>query len=210
MLAPAVLDPSHLFQHLGYAAILVIVVLGNAGVPAPEESVLVLGGYLAWHGRLHLPLVIIVGVVSASLGDNLGFWAGRHYGQRAVARLPLPPARVAQAQALIARYATRAVFFARFVPGFRTVAGPLAGAGGLPPLRFFAANLLGAICYVPCPVLVGYGVGYGLGDWLERRRHAWGLFKEDAALFAAILAVAGVAFIVITWAHDRRGARAPS
>jgi membrane protein DedA with SNARE-associated domain len=210
MLAPAVLDPSHLFQHLGYAAILVIVVLGNAGVPAPEESVLVLGGYLAWHGRLHLPLVIIVGVLSASLGDNLGFWAGRHYGQRAVARLPLATARVAQAQALIARYGTRAVFLARFVPGLRTVAGPLAGAGGLPPLRFFAANLLGAICYVPCPVLAGYGVGYGLGDWLARRRHAWGLFKEDAALFAAILAVAGVAYIAITWAHDGRGGRAPS
>jgi membrane protein DedA with SNARE-associated domain len=210
MLAPAVLDPSHLFQHLGYAAILVIVLLGNAGVPAPEESVLVLGGYLAWHGRLHLPLVIIVGVVSASIGDNLGFWAGRRYGQRAVARLPLPPARVAQAQAFIARYGTRAVFFARFVPGLRTVAGPLAGAGGLPPLRFFGANLLGAICYVPWPVLAGYGVGYGLGDWLERRRHAWGPFKDDIALFAAILAVGLAAFIAMTWARDRRGARAPS
>jgi len=206
MLAPGVLDPNHLFQHLGYAAILVIVLLGNAGVPAPEESVLVLGGYLAWHGRLHLPLVIIVGVVSASLGDNLGFWAGRHYGQRAVTRLPLPPARVAQAQALIAHYGARAVFAARFVPGLRTVAGPLAGAGGLPPLRFFAANLLGAICYVPCPVLVGYGVGYGAGDWLERLRRATGLFKEDTALFAAILVLAGVALIVMAWARGRRAA----
>jgi membrane protein DedA with SNARE-associated domain len=172
MLAPAVLDPSHLFQHLGYAAILVIVLLGNAGVPAPEESVLVLGGYLAWHGRLHLPLVIIVGVVSASLGDNLGFWVGRRYGPRAVARLLLPPARVAQAQALMARYGARAIFAARFVPGLRTVARPLAGAGGLPPLRFLAANLLGAICHVPPPVLAGYGVGYGLGDWVERLRRA--------------------------------------
>ena len=71
-------------------------------------------------------------MVSASLGDNLGFWAGRRYGRRAVARLPLPPARVAQAQGLIARYGTRAVFAARFVPGLRTVAGPLAGSGGLP------------------------------------------------------------------------------
>ncbi len=204
MLAPGVLDPSHLFQHLGYAAILVIVLLGNAGVPAPEESVLVLGGYLAWHGRLHLPLVIIVGVVSASLGDNLGFWAGRHYGMRAVARLPLPPARVAQAQALIARYGTRAVFVARFVPGLRTVAGPLAGAGGLLPLRFFAANLLGAVCYVPWPVLAGYGVGYGLGDWLERLRRDTGLFKEDVALFATIVALAGAAFIAMTWVRSRQ------
>ncbi len=206
MLAPAVLDPSHLFQHLGYGTILVIVLLGNAGVPAPEESVLVLGGYLAWHGRLHLPLVILVGVVSASLGDNLGFWAGRRYGRRAVARLPLPPARVAQAQGFIARYGARAVFVARFVPGLRTVAGPLAGAGGLPPLRFCAANLLGAICYVPWPVLAGYGLGYGLGDWIERLRRAAGL-REDAALFAAILAVAALAFIAMTWARARRAAR---
>jgi membrane protein DedA with SNARE-associated domain len=209
MLAPAVLDASHLFQHLGYAAILVIVLLGNAGVPAPEESVLVLGGYLAWQGRLHLPLVIIVGVVSASLGDNLGFWAGRRYGQRAVARLPLPPARLAQPQGFIARYGAQAVFAARFVPGLRTVAGPLAGSGGLPPLRFFCANLLGAICYVPWPVLAGYGVGYGLGGWIERLRRAAGL-KEDVALFAAILALAGAAFVTMAWARDRRPASSAS
>ena len=206
MLASAVLDPSHLFQHLGYAAILVIVLLGNAGVPAPEESVLVLGGYLAWHGRLHLPLVILVGVVSASLGDNLGFWAGRRYGARAVARLPLPRARVRQAEAFIARYGARAVFAARFVPGLRTVAGPLAGAGGLSPLRFLVANLLGAICYVPCPVLAGYSVGYGLGDWIERLRHAAGL-TEDGAVFAAILVVAVLAFIAMQRVRGGRAAR---
>jgi membrane protein DedA with SNARE-associated domain len=201
-----VLDPSHLFQHLGYAAILVVVLLGNAGVPAPEESVLVLGGYLAWHGRLDLPLVIIVGVVSASLGDNLGFWAGRRYGQRAIARLPLPRARVAQAQGFLTRYGARAVFFSRFVAGLRTVAGPLAGAGGLPPLRFFTANLLGAVCYVPWPVLAGYGVGYGLGGRIEKLRERFGL-KEDLALFAAILAVAGAAFIVMAWTRARQAAR---
>jgi len=201
-----VLDPGHLFQHLGYAAILVVVLLGNAGVPAPEESVLVLGGYLAWHGRLDLPLVIIVGVISASLGDNLGFWAGRRYGQRAIARLPLPRARVAQAQGFLTRYGARAVFFSRFVAGLRTVAGPLAGAGGLPPRRFFTPNLLGAVCYVPWPVLAGYGVGYGLGGWIEKLREKFGL-KEDLALFAAILAVAGAAFIVMAWNRARQATR---
>jgi membrane protein DedA with SNARE-associated domain len=209
MLTPAVLDPSQLFQHVGYAAIIVIVLLGNAGVPAPEESVLVLGGYLAWHGRLHLPLVIIVGIVSAALGDNLGFWVGRRYGQRAVARLPLPAGRVAQAQGFVARYGGWAVFAARFVPGLRTVAGPLAGAGGLPSLRFFTANLLGAVCYVPWPVLAGYGVGYGLGDRFERLRRAVGL-KEDLALFAAILVLAGIAFVALARARDRRAASSGS
>jgi len=206
ILAAGVLDPSHLFQHLGYAAILVVVLLGNAGVPAPEESVLVLGGYLAWHGRLDLPLVIVVGVISASLGDNIGYWAGRRYGQGAIARLPLPRARVEQAEGFITRYGARAVFLSRFVAGLRTVAGPLAGAGGLPPLRFFTANMLGAICYVPWPVLAGYGVGYGLGGWVERLRARFGL-KEDLALFAAIVAVAGAVFIVMAWTRARRAAR---
>ena len=65
---------------------------------------------------------------------------------------------------------------------------------------------MGAICYVPWPVLAGYGVGYGLGDWIERLRRAAGL-EEDAALFAVILAVAALAFIAMTWARDRRAAR---
>jgi membrane protein DedA with SNARE-associated domain len=203
VLSSGVLDPSHLFQHLGYAAILVVVLLGNAGVPAPEESVLVLGGYLAWQGRLDLPLVILVGIVSASLGDNLGFWAGRRYGQRAIARLPLPQARLARAQSLITRYGARAVFASRFVAGFRTVAGPLAGAGGLPPLRFFIANLLGAVCYVPWPVLAGYGACYGLGGWIEKLRGKLGL-KEDLALFAVIVVVAGLVFLVKWWSRRRR------
>jgi membrane protein DedA with SNARE-associated domain len=201
-----VLDPAHLFQHFGYAAILVVVLLGNMGVPAPEESVLVLGGYIAWQGRLQLPLVIIVGVISASLGDNIGFWLGRRYGQRVLRLLPLPEARVAQSQALITRYGARAVFFARFVPGLRTVAGPLAGTGGVPPLRFLVANLLGAVCYVPLPVLAGYGVGYGLGGWVERLREKLGL-KEDLVLFAAVLLVAGIVFIVRSRIRQRRGAR---
>src|SRR3989475_623135 len=31
-------DLTELFQHIGYGAIFVVVLLGNAGVPAPEES----------------------------------------------------------------------------------------------------------------------------------------------------------------------------
>jgi membrane protein DedA with SNARE-associated domain len=87
-------------------------------------------------------------------------------------------------------------------PADHSAAGPLADAGGLPPLRFFAANLAGAICYVPYPVLAGYG----LGDWIERLRRAAGL-EKDAALFAATLTVASLEFIVMMWARDRQAAR---
>ncbi len=105
-------DLTELFQHIGYGAIFVVVLLGNAGVPAPEESVLVLGGYLASQGRLHLPLVILVGIASASVGDNLGFWAGQHYGRRLLERLPLSAERKAKYERIMVKHSAWAVFVA--------------------------------------------------------------------------------------------------
>ncbi len=197
-------DLTELFQHIGYGAIFVVVLLGNAGVPAPEESVLVLGGYLASQGRLHLPLVILVGIASASVGDNLGFWAGQYYGRRLLDRLPLSAERKAKYERIMVRHAAWAVFVARFIPGLRTVAGPLAGIVGVRHMKFFIANLLGAIVYVPCPVLAGYGIGYGLGEHIEKLRRLTGDF-ERVAMVAVLVA------LVLVWIRwQRRAGRRPA
>ena len=44
---------------------------------------------------------------------------------------------------------------ARFIPGVRVVTGPIAGIGGLHPLRFAAPNALGAVAYVSLILSVG-------------------------------------------------------
>jgi membrane protein DedA with SNARE-associated domain len=44
----------------------------------------------------------------------------------------------------------------------------LAGSGGVPPLPFFLANVLGALVYVPLTVAEGYAVGYGVGNTVTR------------------------------------------
>jgi membrane protein DedA with SNARE-associated domain len=69
-----------LVEHWGYAAIFAAVVLGNAGLPVPEETVLTLAGYLVWRGDLRLWLVLIVGIVSASVGDNAGYGVNGEQG----------------------------------------------------------------------------------------------------------------------------------
>ena len=187
----------------GYAAIFVIVILGNVGLPVPEETVLTVSGYLIWQGRLKLLPVLLTAIASAVLGDNIAYWIGRRYGRIALTRfLKVSPERIERMQRLVLRHGMLAVFVGRFVAGLRFMAGPLAGITGLSPLRFFIANLVGAIIYVPLAVGVGYAVGYGLGDRIERLRRFTG--GAEHVLLAAI-AVAAVSI----WFWRARRARAP-
>jgi membrane protein DedA with SNARE-associated domain len=183
-----------LVAHWGYIAIALIVVLGNVGVPVPEETILALGGYLAWQGQLRFSLVVAVGILGAVLGDNLGFWLGHRHGARAIDRYAGQwlgrPDLVERTQRFVARRGMLAVFVARFVPGLRFIAGPLAGATGMPLRQFAVANVLGAAVYVPVVTGAGWAVGYGLGDYLERLRHVVGAL-EHLVIAAIVLAVLG-------------------
>lgn len=161
-----------LIGHWGYPAIFLFVVLGNLGLPVPEETILALSGYLVWRGELRLSLVLAVGILSAAAGDNLGYWIGREYGRGAIERYSrrvlVSPRRLESVWRFVTRYGALGVFAARFIPGLRFMAGPLAGAAGLRPSSFAVANLLGAALYVPYAVGIGYAVGYGLGAYVER------------------------------------------
>jgi len=200
----------HLIEHWGYLAIFVFVVLGNLGVPVPEESILVLAGYLVWQGDLRLPLVLLVGILSAIAGDNLGYWLGRRYGQEAIARygrwVLLTPARLDATRRFVTRYGAFGVFAARFIAGLRFMAGPLAGSTGLPPLAFVAANALGAVVYVPTMVAAGYGVAYGLGDYLKGFERIMGKVEHVVLIGAIIGTLAFLGWRALRAARDRRDA----
>jgi membrane-associated protein len=197
------MEPLTLFvQHWGYAAIFAVVVLGNLGLPVPEETILTLAGYLVWRGDLRLGPVLIVAIASASLGDNGAYWLGRSLGRRAIHRHEprwwLTPARLEAGQRFVAKYGALAVFLARFLPGLRFAVGPVAGIAGIPAPVFFIANVLGACCYVPAVVGVGYAIG---------RRAGPGLAHVRTTVAAIELAVAATAIIGALWAVGIRAKR---
>jgi membrane-associated protein len=187
-------DINQLITDWGTAGIFLVVILGNIGLPVPEETVLAAAGYLVWSGRLQLLPVLIVALVSAVAGDNLGYWLGRRYGRAAVeryARWLLTPARVIVAESFVSRYGALAVCVARFVGGFRFLAGPLAGAVGLPFRSFLCGNLLGAVLFVPYAVGIGYAIGYGLGPYMAHVQRALG------GIGRVVLALAIIAVVVL-------------
>ncbi len=195
--------------HWGYLAICVFVILGNLGFPVPEESILLLAGYLIWHEKLRLSLVLLAGVLSAIAGDNIGFWIGRRFGQGAVERyghwVLVTPARLQKARDLMSRYGSFGVFGARFVAGLRFLAGPLAGSAGLRPSVFFVANALGALIYVPAMVGAGYAIGYGLGDYVRRVERVLGELEHMLLLVAALGTVGVVGRRALQASRVRKG-----
>lgn len=200
------LDPGTAVAHWGYAAVFVLVILGNAGVPVPEETVLVVAGFLVWRGQLRLDLVLAVGLVSAVIGDNIGYWVGRRFGRGALERhahwILGHPERLETMQGFVVRRGAMAVFVARFLPGLRFMAGPLAGALGLGVWPFLAGNVLGAAVYVPLMVGSGWALGYGFGDYVEPLRHIVGNVE-----YAMLWLVVGAAAALLGWRviHAARG-----
>ena len=201
-------DVGPLLGHWGYLAIFLIVVLGNVGVPVPEETTLILAGYLAWRGELRLPVVLGVGILSAVAGDNVGYWIGRRYGGAVLDRLrrltQVSPGRFERMRGFVIRRGSLAVFLARFVAGLRFLAGPLAGALGIRVRPFMLGNVLGAVVFVPLAVAAGYGVGVGFGSYVEGARRVLGEV-EHLLLIGAVLVMGTMLLFRI-----RRVLRAPA
>ena len=121
------------------------------------ETALVLAAVLASQGKLQIWLVILIGVASAILGDNLGHLLGRHFGRDVlVAQGPLHDHRmkaVAYGDRFFERHGARAVFLARWIALVRFAAAWLAGINRMPFRVFFFWNALGGL---------SWGISYGL------------------------------------------------
>jgi len=155
----------------GYPGVFVFVFIGNLGVPVPEETVLLVAGFLAGRGELALRMLYLVGVGSAVTGDCCGFLFGRTGGQHLLERLAqrftFVRRRYNRLQTFFQTHGAKAVFMARFVAGARFMAGPMAGAAGMSFWRFLGWNVLGALIWCSIVITVGYVVGDEL-DWIAR------------------------------------------
>jgi len=145
----------------GYWALMAALLLESAGIPVPGETVLVLASVIAAkHAGLSLQWIIVVGTFAATLGDNLGFavgtWGGRPLLNRYGKLFHIPEASIQDAQSRLQQHGGIAIFVARFLPGVRVVAGPVAGVLHLPWKKFVLFNFLGASTWVTTIASAGY------------------------------------------------------
>ena len=142
----------HLISAYGYWSVAVIVALESMGLPLPGETVLVVAAlYAATHQDISIAGVIASAAAGAIVGDNLGYWLGREFGYWLLLRyggyIGLSEERIKLGQYLFLRHGGKVVFFGRFIPILRILAGILAGMNRMPWRRFLIANAAGALLW---------------------------------------------------------------
>jgi len=181
---------SDFFARYGYWVVFFGVMLENAGLPVPGETVLLFAGFLAFHGRIGLVPAILIAIVGATLGDSLGFCLGRYGGVAFINRFLRRTAWVAkrydEAQRLFVKYGQWAVFTARFIAGLRVFSGILAGVLLMPYPRFLLFNFTGAVAWA---VAIG-SVGFLFGSSWERLVGVLGHLDDAVLIFVGAGALA--------------------
>ncbi len=177
------------FARYGYWTVLAALLLEDAGLPLPGETVLlVAGSTAATSPRLHLAWVIVIGIAAAATGDNVGYWIGRSGGRALLNRygrvFHVNGRVLDRGERWMREHGAAAVFGARFVAGLRVVSGLLAGSLSMPWRRFFVFNLLGATVWVSVICSLGYLFGSRL-QWLVHVLGRTGLVLLGVGLLAA-------------------------
>jgi membrane-associated protein len=170
------------------------------GFVLPAEIAVVLGGVLASHGRVSLPLLMVVVVAAAIIGPLVGYEVGRRMGGRVIGSRVLRrvSGSVERGASAMNSRGALAVLVGRFTAVLRALMPALAGTARMPYRTFVVYNAVGGVVW---------GIGYCLLGYLAGSAYA-AVARQVGAGFAIALAALVVTALVI-WAV-RRHRRAPA
>jgi membrane protein DedA with SNARE-associated domain len=189
-----------------YGVIALLAGLENIVPPVPADTAVALGAFLAAQGAALHPW----GVYAATLVPNVVtaagmYWlartAGRAFGETGLGRRFFADRTMRAVARLYQRYHFWGIFASRFLPGYRAVVAPFAGAmrlpahKALPPLVLASALWYGFVC------IVAYRFG---ASWYAVRRALAGI-STTLGVVALLVTVGAVAAL---WRHRRTRAEA--
>ena len=152
-----------LIQTYGVLIVFATVLLEQIGLPIPAMPILIVAGALAAGGDISWPACLAASVAACLISDFFWFRAGRFYGKRILrllCKISLSPDYcVSQTEDKFNRFGSKSLIVAKFIPGFNTIAPPLAGAMGTSTPRFLAFSVAGGLLWS--------GVGIGVGAWFH-------------------------------------------
>ena len=176
-----------------YLALGIVAAIENVFPPIPADTVVALGAFLAARGEASALLTFTATFVGNMSGVALTFWLGRRYGSAWIGRRFFrhsdETAAQQRLQGLHSRYGIAALIGSRFLPGFRAVVPPLAGALRLPAIPSLLAMSVASAAWYGVVSWIGFRIGGDL-DALAARIGGMNRVLGVVALVVAALLVA--------------------
>jgi len=179
--------------YLAYVGIFTILVLCGLGLPVPEESVLIGGGYLASSGFLDHYFSMTICFVGVLIGDYIIFSIGKRWGSGVISSRYLQrvftPRRLVRVRRYFSKHGDRTIFTARFVSGFRIAAFITAGTMKVKDRTFLIIDLIAALISVP----LFFMLGFFLHDHIES---LFGMVRNFNRLLPLLVVIAIVTYLL--------------
>lgn len=192
-----------LMDSLGAVGAGVAIALENLFPPLPSEVILPLAGFAASQGKFSIGEVLfwttLGSVVGALALYAIGALLGRDRTVAIAARLPLVKVSdIDRTEKWFARHGTKAVFFGRMIPIFRSMISVPAGVERMRLPVFLALTTVGSLIWNAVFILIGHALG---SRW-HQVTDLVGLYSKGV-LAVAMLAV--LAFVALRVRRARRG-----
>ncbi len=164
----------------------------------PGDSLLFTIGAIGAHpeSAFHLPVMGLMLVAAALLGDNTNYWIGYRLGPAVFRRensKVLNKKHLIRAHEFYETYGSKTVILARFVPIVRTFAPFVAGVARMNYARFLLFSIVGASLWVS--ICIGAGYLFGQMDFVK---------KHFEVVVVAIVIISVIPIGVEYWNARRR------
>lgn len=164
------LDFEWLFSNYNTAVylILFLVIFIETGLVVmpflPGDSLLFTAGLFARLGYLNIAFLVFLLFLAAIIGDNTNYWVGRKIGLKALqlkfrGKNIVKPEYLTKTNEFYAKYGTKTIIMARFVPIVRTFAPFVAGIAEMDYRKFFTFDILGGFLWIFSLTFAGYFLG---------------------------------------------------
>ncbi len=163
----------------GYPALFV-------GALLEGETVVIIAGFLAHSGHLHLPWVMLTAFIGAFTADQFFFQVGKRKGKAYLENNPQWGPRVDKIRRFLVGYQVIAILAYRFVYGMRTITPIVIGASGFSTLRFVGLNFCSTFLWSVFVSTAGYYFGRLFQTFLQDIQH------YEIVIMLAIAATGGV------------------
>lgn len=194
----------HLLHTYGIAALFVLLLVEEAGIPlpAPGDTLIALAGAQPHRTLLYSVEVLTACTLAVFLGSSALYWLMRVGGHSFIARygryLRLKQQRLDQIEAWIEKRGTLAIILGRLIPGLRIPTTVMCGLTGVPYRVYGPSAALAG--------LIWSAIYYALGALLQRRlgfitSYFAGLFDTigDSTLLSALGIASLIALVVGVW-----------